>query len=343
MHKENKNQERLYIQHEGKVIETGGRFKHIMAIALNPKSAYADGIARCIVSREGDLGVKGYVDRSELYKIKKVSDDKFEITDVLQMANSEKIIDKYSQGLDFLGPEDPDIWIGEHGEIHVYFTLPFINKNEHGKNKIHLGHATGKDMDHLEMTEPALVADSVGSAKELSVAPANKNGVRLNLVESSKRESDFNYSVVRVAVAERMELPWRFGDIVFHPKEHNLPWIGGHASPGPLLPKEFIDLGGSKLLGIMNGREANRKAGEKTIYGVFSVGLFVYDYENGLIEWVSPEPLIIDSEAKIITFASQFVPTGKGKGILYAHIDDSFVRAYSLQSDWLRRKLDSAF
>jgi hypothetical protein len=72
---------------------------------------------------------------------------------------------------------------------------------------------------------------------------------------------------------------------------------------------------------------------------MFSVGLFIYDYENGKIDWVSPEPFIQDSEATIITFASQFVCTKKGKGILYAHVDDSFVRAYTLEAEKIKALL----
>jgi len=85
-------------------------------------------------------------------------------------------------------------------------------------------------------------------------------------------------------------------------------------------------------LGILNGREANQKIRDKIKYGMFSIGLFIYDYENGKIKWISPEPLIQDSEAETITFASQFVETEKGSGILYAHVDDSFVRAYTLNA-----------
>jgi hypothetical protein len=136
-----------------------------------------------------------------------------------------------------------------------------------------------------------------------------------------------------------MGKPWKFGETVFHPKEHKIPWIGGHASPGPLLPKSFIDMGENKMLGIMNGREANKKVGEEIKYGIFSVGLFIYDYELGKIDWVSPDPLIRDTEARTITFASQFVETKPGEGILYAHVDDSFVRAYTLNAEGIRELL----
>lgn len=242
--------------------------------------------------------------------------------------------------MDFIGLEDPDIFIDDTTDVlHLYFTLPLIDKVDHHKNKIHLGHAFGKDLRSLEMTEPILLADSIGGAKELSVAPVNKNGIRLNLVESSKKEIDFTYSTVRVAIAEDMGKPWKFGDTVFHPKEQNIAWIGGHASPGPLFSRDFIDVGEGKLAGIMNGREANWKVAGVTKYGIFSVGLFIYDYEKGVIDWVSPEPFIIDTEAKSITFASQFVETGNGHGTLYAHVDDSFIRAYTLDAEMVRALL----
>ena len=79
---------------------------------------------------------------------------------------------------------------------------------------------------------------------------------------------------------------WKFGDTVFHPAKENIPWIAGHASPGPLFPKTFINIGESKRLGIVNGREANKIINGKTMYGIFSVGLFIYDYEKGKIDWV---------------------------------------------------------
>jgi len=175
------------------------------------------------------------------------------------------------------------------------------------------------------------------------VAPVNKKGLRYNLIESKDRQTDRSYSVVQVAIAEDMGKPWKYGDIAFHPKEHNISWIAGHASPGPLFPETFLDLGVGKRLGIINGREANKKVGTEIKYGIFSVGLFIYDYENGKIDWVSPEPFIRDSKAKIITFASQFVETGKGEGILYAHVDDSFVRAYTLKADLIKMILPSKF
>jgi len=61
---------KLYIEHSSeKVVEADKRFKHVMAITLNPISNYKKGIIRCITSREGELGILGAVDRSVLYKL----------------------------------------------------------------------------------------------------------------------------------------------------------------------------------------------------------------------------------------------------------------------------------
>jgi hypothetical protein len=226
--------------------------------------------------------------------------------------------------------------------MHLFFTMPIKHK-EKDHYSINLGHAVGKDLDSLKMTEPVLSGKGNGGAKEVSIAPLNSKGVRYNLIESSKKGKDFIYSTVRVAIAENMGKSWKFGKIIFNPEDHNISWIGGHASPGPLLPRTFINVGKNKLLGILNGRESNRKIGGDIKYGMFSVGLFIYDYENGKIAWVSPKPFIRDSEAKTITFASQFVETGAGEGILYAHVDDSFIRAYTLKADLLKTILPSKF
>ncbi len=330
----------LFIQHPGKVVSTLGRYTHVMAIALDPRSDYREGVIRCITSREGDVSKHGFLDRSALYRIRGKTLEGFEITDELKIMGKTELIAGLRDGLDFIGLEDPDIWIDESSDLlHLYFTIPLINKNREEGNRIHLGHAVGKDLDSMEMTVPALAVDDGGQAKELSIAPINKQGFRYNLVESRKDEEDFTYSTVRIAIAEDMGKPWKFGDTVFHPKERGIHWIGGHASPGPLFPPEFIDVGEGKRLGIMNGREANRRVDKEIKYGVFSVGLFIYDYECGKIDWVSPEPLIRDTEAKTITFASQFIETGKGEGILYAHVDDSFVRAYTLSAESIKTLL----
>lgn len=310
-----------------------------MALALDPRTQHTEGVIRCIVSREGDVSVGGYIDRSKLHKTTYTKLECFEVSE-LYIKNELEILGRLTEdGFECLGLEDPDIWIDEeHDLLHLYFTIPMVH-HEKQISKIYLGHAVGKNIDSLEMTMPVLSPDEIGGAKELSVAPLNSKGFRYNLVESSKDEDDFGYSVVRVAIAHDMSKDWEFGDIIFHPKKENIPWIAGHASPGPLLPESFLFVGEGKRLGILNGREANVSREEKIHYGMFSIGLFIYDYEHGKIDWVSPEPLIRDTEAQTITFASQFVETKPGEGILYAHVDDSFVRSYVLNAEILKSLL----
>ena len=144
-------------------------------------------------------------------------------------------------------------------------------------------HAKGKDLDSLAMTEPVLM-DNEKPAKELSIAPLNKEGFRYNLIKSSDIIDGVYYSTIQVAKALDMEKLWKFGDIVFHPIEKNISWAGEHASPGPLFPKTFIDVGKNKLLGVMNGREKSHQEKDRVIYGMFSIGLFIYDYEKGKID-----------------------------------------------------------
>jgi len=335
----------FYTQHNGKVIDTDSNFTHVMAIALDPSTQYQQGVIRCITSREGDVTVKGYVDRSELHRVIGESLEHFTIGDRIKIQGESEIIQTLTdKGYEFIGLEDPDIWIdSETGLTHLYFTIPIKpidqNLDKSKKIKIHLGHAVGKNLNSLEMTMPVLMDSYDLSAKELSIAPINKNGFRYNLIESRDRSAETTYSVVMSVITDDMGKSWKYSKIVFHPAEHKIPWIGGHASPGPLFSKKFIDVGEGKLLGLINGREANKIVDGKTTYGMFSVGLFVYDYENGTIDWVSPQPFIRDTDAKTITFASQFIETNKGEGILYAHVDDSFVRAYSLKAESIKKLL----
>lgn len=344
-------------QHAGNVIEPDERFKLMMAMTLDPRSKNHDGIIRCITDRSGEIGVRGNTDRSALYKIHGDTLERFMIGEPLRMEGAGALLQRLGGELwDFIGFEDPDIWIDDStGTMHVYFTIALMSKDKaRAHSLISLGHAEGKNLDTLVVTEPVITSsrtEYTNSAKEVSIAPENSRGVRLNLVESRDHlpnpryrtenpESDpfIHYSTVRVATAKDMGKPWELGETVFHPAEHRIPWIAEHASPGPLLPRSFIDLGPNRLLGIMNGREATAHDahGKRISYRMFSVGLFIYDYERGKIEWVSPEPLIHDSEAKTITFASQFVETNPGEGILYAHVDDSFVRAYTLYAEGIR-------
>lgn len=332
-----------FFQHEGKVIETDS-FKHIMALTLDAKSGNKKGLLRCITKRIGDVHVHGYIDRSELYQVEGKTLDSFIITKPLILQNQDEIIEQLTEGkFDFLGLEDPDIWIDPKTEImHVYFTLPVTNHEKH-ETYTYLGHAEGQNLDSLIMTKPVLSNDQVTRAKEVSIAPLNKNGNRLNLFESRERIEGVSYSTIQVAEVSNPSDNWVVKKTVFHPKTQGFSWVAGHSSPGPLLPKQFIDVGEDKVLGILNGREANKILDGRNIYGMFSIGLMIYNYETGEIEWVSDKPLIQDTEAKSITFASQFVQTKNNEGILYAHVDDSFVRAYTLRSEDLKKLVPNLY
>jgi hypothetical protein len=330
-----------YSELPGKVLIKDERFHNVMAIALNPLTDYKDGLVRCVSSRQGNVGVKGYIDRSELYLIQGDLQSNYKITDPLHLINEESILNKIKgANKEFIGIEDPDIWIDDGKVIHVYFTLVLREKGRQN-SMIYLGHAEGRSLYDLEMKEPVIKSDNDGrnGAKEVLIAPVNSSGIRLNLVESTKLEGDVEYSVIRIAKCSNMEYPWILDSVVFHPNENKIPWIAGHASPGPLFPESFIEVGKGKRLGVINGRQANLTKSGEIKYGMFSIGLFIYDYENGRIDWVSKEPFIVDSEAATITFASQFVETGKGTGLLYAHVDDSFVRAYKLNASDLTKLL----
>src|SRR3989344_35517 len=239
-----------YFEHLDRAVESDGRFKHVMTIALDPRTNYRGGVVRCITNRTGDVAVKCFQDRSILSHVTTDSSGHFSIGNELEIKNQREIITGLlDNNHDFIGLEDPDIWIDEKSDLlHLYFTIPMIGKrDENGKHisqtLIHLGHAVGKDLNSLVMTEPALSPIGSGCAKEVSIAPVNKEGFRYNLVESSDYFDDFKYSIVRTAIANNMGGVWQWGNTVFHPAEHKIPWIGGHASPGPLFPKDFIDMG----------------------------------------------------------------------------------------------------
>jgi len=336
-------EQKLYGVHPGRVVETKSRFRHLMALALDPRD-HRRGLVRCILSRRGDVGVKGFADRSELHLIHGHSLDHYSVGGKLGIKHEAEMIGEMrGTEWEFIGLEDPDIWYDpDDRKTHVYFTIPLRPKEEGAKMRIYLGHAEGRDLDSLEMTEPVLVDnDPNNRAKEVAIAPKNNQGIRLNLFESADRIGETRFSTIRVAICRQAGPPWEFGETVLHPARQSLDWCAGHASPGPLLPRTFIDLGEGKCLGIINGRQANKRAGKVTLYGVFSVGLMIYDYERGKIDWISPWPLIQDQQAKTITFASQFIETASGRGILYAHVDDSFVRAYDLDADALKSLLPS--
>ncbi len=337
---------RVYVEHPDAVVRANSQFKHVMALTLDPSHQNRRGIIRCIQSREGVFGTKGYIDRSVLHVVEGQSLEHFTIRNRLSLRGEEAVVKNLGgEYWGFIGLEDPDIWVDEDTqEIHVYFTIPFLSKDKPRHHSlISLGHAVGKDLESLVMTEPVLTASKENTddsaAKEVSIAPVNSKGIRYNLFESNIHRNGISYSTVRIAIAKDLGKPWEFGKTVHNPAGSTTAWVAGHSSPGPLLPRSFLDIGKNKLVGILNGRGKNKQVNDVVVYDPFTIGLFIYDYELGKIDWISPEPLIKDSEAKNVTFASHFVETITGEGILYAHVDDSFVRAYTLYAEGIRALL----
>jgi len=111
-----------YFQHQGKVIETNSTYPLVMAIALDPRTKYKVGVLRCITHREGDVMIKGYTDRSELHKVTGDTLEHYEIGEKISIKGEEEVIKSLMKpGLDFIGLEDPDIWIDEKTDLlHLY-------------------------------------------------------------------------------------------------------------------------------------------------------------------------------------------------------------------------------
>jgi hypothetical protein len=57
---------KIYKQHREIVVDEG-KIKHVMALLLNPVDL-KEGVVRCIVSLKGNIGIKGFTDRSVLYR-----------------------------------------------------------------------------------------------------------------------------------------------------------------------------------------------------------------------------------------------------------------------------------
>ena len=323
------------------VLEAGNKFEHVMALSLNPLN-HNEGVVRIIESRKGDVSRSGFIDKSSLYLIKRKKNIQYTASNKLNIQGQDEIVNSLLKGekYSFLGLEDPDIWIDKKNAFHLYSTMAFLDKRKKSA-KVYLGHAEGPSLTSLKMTPPLLspVAQKHYGAKEVSIAPQNKDGVRINLVESSDKIRKVSYSVIRLAYANKMNQPWKFGKIALHPKKDGFGWCAGHMSPGPLFPKDYIDVGKNRRLGILNGRDKNKVINNKIHYRTFSVGLMIYNYEKGEVEWVSKKPLIIDPDAETITFASEFILDKNGCGIIFAHVDDSFIRAYKINKAELNKFL----
>lgn len=305
------------------------------------------GIVREIVKREGDVAVPGFIDRSQLYVVESNDLLEWKMKKELEIKGVSKIINQHSNDkMFFIGLEDPDIYIDENDRVHVYFTIAYKLSNGEGY-VTYLGHAMGRDLDHLVATRPVLSPGiskigKVSGFKEAAISPEAFSFGRIILAESGYiNEGDLEgVSTVIAAAATEMGKPWRFLRTVADPAKMKYNWIKGHMSPGPILPRDFINVNGL-LVGFLNGREETKRISGLKIYGKFRVGLMLFNSEAGLVPWIAPEPLIDDADASTVTFASDFVRLNNDEGILYAHVDDSFIKAYKINAKELKNTIEA--
>jgi hypothetical protein len=325
------------------VIEATDPCGHIMAFHFDSRADHGHGVIRCIVRREGSVQVSGFVDRSQVHLVERETPYEADMGPEIAIQGAKEVVNDLPEydRCEFLGFEDPNLWCHLESEtIHYYCTIPFRDRDTRN-TALYLGHAEGDSVDSLTMTEPVLYPehDVHSGAKEVAIAPRSSAGHRYNLVESQDTVENTSYSVLRTAIAPDLSGPWEYGEIAYHPAHDSHDWCAGHVSPAPLLPRSFVDVGDSRRVGLLNGREQNRRVEGEILFGTFSVGLMVYNYEDGIVEWVSEDPLVSDPDAETITFASAFEQTNPDCGVMYAHVDDSYVRAYHLDAEQLASRV----
>lgn len=320
----------------------------IMALSIDKeeyKKGKWTGLARVITKRDGNVDVPGYVDRSKLIKVKSKDGLLFENAGELKIKGMNEIILEISgKDKEFIGLEDPDIFSDKKGIKHIYFTIAFklIGKEEY---ETYLGHAYGKSFDRLIAGKPLLGPIAGGKIlgfKEVCISSSEIDKERVVLTEMGFFEGGKYFSVISAINIGDLGNDWKYKKIVLDPRNMNESWCAGHLSPCVFFPKEFLNYNGM-LVGVVNGREKEEMIDGKLHYKKFRPGLIIFNQKNGKIEWISKEPLFEDPEATTITFASDFVQTGKKEGRLYCHVNDSFVRAYLLEAERIKELLPKNF
>ena len=319
--------------------------KRYMALSVDPtsKNPYM-GIARQVIERVGNVDIPGYTDRSRLLIVKSNDLLKWEIVGDLKIDGIDETLKKLSDvDKEFIGLEDPDILVDENGIKHVYFTIPFKHKtkssNDVVRYDVYVGHAEGRSLDHLVSTPPVLgkVDDEIVGFKEICPIPStDKRNFLAETFVSRKQEKGF--SAIGLAKTETLGGKWTYQKLVHNPEEESREWCAGHSSPCRIFELDFLKQG-KYFVGIMNGREPTKTIGSQRIYGKFRPGLFVFDSGSGKIAWVDDNPLLEDPLATTITFASDIVYLDNKQAILYAHPNDSFIRAYRLKPSKIKKLL----
>jgi hypothetical protein len=311
-----------------------------LTVDKESKSPYL-GLAREITKSRGSVDVPGFVDKSKLIIVK--SKDLLSWTKVkdLRVKGIENITRKIKpKDSYFIGLEDPDIY--NEGRIkHVYFTIAF-KKNNEDKHIVYLGHAQGKSLNQLTATQPALspiLNKNICGFKETDIPLRTSSKILFTLNEIVIFKNNNQISAISLSKANNFSKPWKFKKIILHPKKMKYKWCQGELSPCCFLPKDFLNYDGL-LVGIINGREPKKILNKKEVYGKFRPGLILFNTKTGEIPWISKEPLFEDPDARTITFTSDFIQTKSDEGILYAHVNDSFVRAYRINKEELKKYIE---
>ncbi len=300
---------------------------------LNKKTKY--GIAREVTKRKGKVNIQGFIDKSKLIIVKSEDLFKWEKEKDLQIKGIEKQIKKLTKpDLEFLGLEDPDI-CHKKRKIHLFFTIAFKKKKEQAF-EVFLGHAKGKDLNNLKATKPFLAPHlkkikTIEGYKEISIFPSKKYA----LVEKGHGTTG-----TKIALAKIKSFSKKLKEIkvLLDPAELNYSWCNGELSTGPIIDKKIFQYK-DHLVGFINARSKSKKTKNKTIYSKYKIGLILINKKTHEIPWISPKPLFEDPKAKSVTFASDFLNLDKSTGILYAHVDDSFVSAYKINLKELKKIL----
>jgi len=321
-----------------KVVE-GKRF---MALCLQPRANKPfRGLARQVITREGSENVPGFLDLSKLVIVESEDLLKWQVVGDLKIKGIEKVVENFQKDTTrFIGLEDPDILLDEYGVLHVYFTIAYryLEKEEYD---IFLGHAFGKSLEKLNATNPLLgpIEEEFMGFKEIAFSEKSTVRYYFNLVEAVRKREAFGDSVIACVRADRLGSGWNFEKISFYPEKSGSPWCNGHASPCRILPKEVINLNKRLRVLLINGREKNRIIDGKRRYGKFRPGLALYNTETGEIPWVDFKHLIEDPKATTITFASDIFALDREHILVYAHVNDSFVRVYRIELGAIKERL----
>ena len=319
------------------VFGSVGEHTRYMALTIDSSSLTEKvkwGLAREITKSIGDVDKPGFVDQSKLIVVKSNDLLKWKKYSDLNINGIEKIIEGLSkEDRYFIGLEDPDIWIDEGGIKHIYFTIAFKYKEQKGY-KLYLGHAQGKELTKLNATKPV-----IENNKEIAISPVKNKDYRYVLTESWTNKSEEGMGLLK---AKDMNKDWEFLRLALKPREEEYSWCSKYASPCKIVDSPYTNIG-DNLLGICTGHAQRQVKNGVEYRGDFLPGLFLFNPKTGEVPWIDSEYWFKDPDARIITFASEFIPLTKQKYLLYCHINDGFVRAYEIDlkelSKYLKNKV----